>query len=137
MPTYNLHWKGMLTKGNIQEVAKLCRLLLNRRRFAYAQVRPTWVPESVEHAAFVDTRVDVHTRQKLMEPISANDNMIAIPTTEWLCMFETDLEGTGFVAVYDVTHKNPHFSFDGDRLTVKWQTPCGDQAVDVFTLEVR
>jgi hypothetical protein len=135
MPTYNLHWKGMLTKGNIQEVAKLCRLLLNRRRFTYAQVRPTWVPESVSNASFVDTRVEVHTRQKLMEPISANDHMIAIPTTDYLCMFETKL--TLAVVPYDYLHSSPYFAFDGDRLTVKWQTPCGDQAVDVFTLEIR
>jgi nucleotidyltransferase/DNA polymerase involved in DNA repair len=135
MPTYNLHWRGMLTKGNIFEVTKLCKLLLNRRRFAYAMVRPTWVPESTQVNSHVDTRVNLYTRQQLREPISGDECGIVIPTTEYLCMFETNL--TGPRAEYDYMHKNPHFAFDGDRLTVRWQTPCGDQAIDVFTLEVR
>lgn len=135
MPIYNLRWKGMLTQGNIGEVAKLFRLLLNRKRFAYTFVRPTIV-QIDKDPQVIDTRVDVHTRQRLLSPVRVTDNMISIPTTEYLCMFQTNLPA-GEHAQYDYTHKNPYVAFSGESVVVRWQTPCGDQAVDVFTLEVR
>jgi hypothetical protein len=147
MPVYNHHWKGMLTTGNIDQVAKLFRALLNRKRFTYTSVRPSLVPKIEKNPAMIDTRVNVHTRQKLITGqrfgvragIRVTKNLgiatLAVPTDSYLCLFQTDLLGE--IGQYDYTHKNPYIAFEGDSVTIKWQTPCGDQAVDVFTLEVR
>jgi len=149
MKPYNMRWRGMLTTGNAAEVTKLFKALLNRRRFTYTQVRPSLLPAiSPTCPQMIETRVEVHTRQKLVierqwdvPAIRVSfDNAgesatIVVSLDSYLCMFLTDLQGVS--AAYDHTYKNPYITFDGDRVTIKWQTPCGDQAVDVFTLEVR
>lgn len=148
MKPYNMRWRGMLTTGNAKDVAKLFRALLNRRSFTYTLVRPSLLPAlSKDCPQMIETRVDVHTRQKLIKgqrfgvragvrvTHSVGNVMISIPTDSYLCMYQSTLVGES--AAFDHTYKNPYITFDGDRATIKWQTPCGDQAVDVFTLEVR
>ena len=149
MKPFNMRWRGMLTTGNANEITKLFKTLLNRRRFTYTQVRPSLLPAiGPTCPQMIETRVDVHTRQKLVIErqrqvpairVSFDQDgksaTIVVSLDSYLCMFQTNLVGES--AAYDHTYKNPYITFDGDRVTIKWQTPCGDQAVDVFTLEVR
>lgn len=148
MTPYNLRWKGMLTKGNAEEVAKLFRLLLTHHKFTYVRVRPHLLPKLDDQCpAFIDTRVDLETRRKLVyenrdekgRKKSAvqvsyfeKSTGIRITTEDYLVMYDTDL--TGDRAPYDHLSKNPYIAFDGDRVTVKHQTPCGDQVVEMFVL---
>lgn len=148
MKPYNLRWRGMLTRGNAADVALLFKELLSRRRFTYTHVRPSLLPALDHLPQMIDTRVEVHTRQKL-ERRSLEDKRqsavsifffedaasLSVNATEYLCIYQTNLVGNS--APFDCTYKNPYVAIDGDRITVKYQTPCGDQAVDVFTLEVR
>jgi hypothetical protein len=151
MRPINDRWKGRLSMQNAAEVAKVFSSIFGRRkRFTYTRVRPDYV-KIAGITPFIDTRVDVHTGVKLErtrggEKVAAVDviiekdhAMLSIGTTEYLCMYDTTLEtwapsaGEG----YDYAYKFPYISFEGDRCTIKYQTPCGDQAVDVFALEIR
>ncbi len=148
MRPFNLRWKGMLTRGNAEEVAKLFRALLTHRRFTYTAARPSLLPKLSEDCpAYIDTRLDVYTRRKLVYEnrddkgrkksavqVSYHENSTAVlvSTEDYLCMYDTRLEGDQ--AAYDHLHNNPYIAFDGDRVTIKSQTPCGDQVVEVFCL---
>jgi hypothetical protein len=150
MRPINDRFKGRITKQNIDAIAQVFqRMFGRRRRFTYTRVRPDYV-KTMGITPFIDTRVDCYTGVKLertrggekvapvvvqIDKISA---MLSISTTEYLCMYQTTLENSlPSTADYDYTFKNPYVSFDGDRCTFKYQTPCGDQAVDVFVLEVK
>jgi hypothetical protein len=148
MRPFNMRWKGMLTKGNAEDVAKLFRLLLTHHKFTYVSARPQLLPKlSEECPSYVDTRVEVCTNRKLVYEnrdekgrkksavqVSYHENStsILISTPDYLVMYDTRLEGEH--AQYDHLHKNPYVAFDGDRVTIKHQTPCGDQVVEMFIL---
>ena len=149
MRQFNLRLKGMLTRGNAEAVAKLFRLLLTHRKFTYINVKPSLLPRLSEDCPqYVDTRVDAYTRRKLIydAPLDAKGRkpsavrashhadsaMLCVSTEDYLVMYDTRLEGEH--AQYDHLHKNPYIAFDGDRVTIKHQTPCGDQVVEMFIL---
>jgi len=148
MRPYNLRWKGMLTRGNADEVAKLFRLLLTHRKFTYTAARPSIMRRlSEECPEYIETRLDVYTNRKLVYEnrdekgrkksaviVSHHEksSSILISTPDYLVMYDTLLEGDR--APYDHLSKNPYIAFDGDRVTIKHQTPCGDQVVEMFVL---
>jgi len=148
MRQFNMRWKGMLTRGNAEEVAKLFRLLLTHRKFTYTAARPSLLPRLSEDCPqYIDTRLEVFTNRKLVYEnrdekgrkksavlVSYHDKSTAIliSTPDYLVMYDTRLEGDH--AQYDHLHSNPYIAFDGDRVTVKHQTPCGDQVVEMFVL---
>lgn len=151
MRPINDRFKGRLSKANVEQIAKVFSQMFGRRkRFTYTRVRPDYV-KVAGITPFIDTRVDVYTGVKLertrggvkVAPVSfevdENSAMLTISTTEYLCMYDTTLETwhPPHGENYDYAYKFPYISFDGDRCTIKYQTPCGDQAVDVFALEVR
>jgi hypothetical protein len=151
MRPINDRWKGRLSKANVEQIAKVfSQIFGRRRRFTYTRVRPDYV-KVAGITPFIDTRVDIYTGVKLearrkgikvapvMFEVDETSAMLTIITTEYLCMYDTTLESwhppTG--DNYDYAYKFPHINFEGDKVTIKYQTPCGDQAVDVFALEIR
>lgn len=138
----NNHWKGMLTSKNVEQIADLFNKLFGRKRMMYIRAFPDLV-----HASPVkvfDTKVDVYPVKLVrrvggerINPVTFESNAkgawLHIQTTEYLVMYESKL--TDVVAEHDYTHQNPYIAFDGDRCTVKYRTPCGDQVVDVFIME--
>ena len=146
MRPINDRFKGRLTKQNGEAIAQVFRTMFGRRRrFTYTRIRPDYVKlQGV--TPFIDTRVDIYTGVKLererggekLNPVTFLGGMLSIGTTQYLCMYQTTLETTpGAAEPYDYAFKNPYVAFEGDKVTFKYQTPCGDQAVDVFALETR
>jgi hypothetical protein len=145
MRPINEHWKGMLTIQNAEEVGAMFNRIFGRKRFTYTRVRPDIIPSTSPLVAVA--RVDIYPGVKLQRQIgkhkvaavsvSREDGtaMLTINTTDWLCMYDTRLDVP--VAQYDILHKNPYVAFGGDRCEFRWQTPCGDQTVDVFVIESR
>jgi hypothetical protein len=142
MRPINEHWKGMLTIQNAEEVGAMFNRIFGRKRFTYTRVRPDIIPSTSPLVAAA--KVDIYPRLKLerrvkVAPVSVTvadgTAMLTINTTEWLCMYDTRLNVP--VAQYDILHKNPYVAFGTDRCEFRWQTPCGDQTVDVFVIESR
>lgn len=147
MRPINDRWRGVLTTKNIGEVAAVFYLMFGRRRFTYTRVHPNIVPST--SPLVVETKVDIFPGLKLearrngvkVAPVYVTRDsdperaMLTVGTTGWLCMYDTRL--TDAVGKFDYTYKNPYITFDGNRCEIKYQTPCGDQVVDVFHFEYR
>ena len=145
MQPYNLHWSGMLTTGNIEQVHNLFHELLDGKFYTSINAHPTVYPKIDEkHPETMDCRMHVRTSQKLTpEGVRGGDAItfsvdgkyahLAIHDTYGIHMMDTKLEGEH--AHYDHTYQNPYIVFEYNRVTIHHRAPAGNLLVWAFAVE--
>lgn len=145
MREYNLYWYGMLTTGNIEQVAKLFHELLDGKFYTTINVYPRLLPKLDEqHPETIDCRLDVHTSQRLtpedtrskkaiITKVDGDFAYMSIHDTYGIHMMDTRLPGER--AQYDHTYQNPYIVFEGNRVSIHHRAPAGNLLVWTFAVE--
>jgi len=140
----NLYWYGMLTTGNVEQVAGLLGQLLDGKFYTAITAYPTAYPPFDKENLDMDVRMDVRTSQKLSPEGTRNGKAITWSVEDeraHLTIYDTyglycvDSKLQGDRARNDSTYQNPYFVFEGNRVTIRHRAPAGNLLVWTFAVE--
>lgn len=133
---YNLHWYGMLTIDNIQQVTNLLLQLLDGRRYTFVAANE-----------FFRFKPEVRTGQRLNHKGATSGKAISAYCDEK----ETPPRHAGFNVVdtygvwgcstnlvenrYDSEFNNPYFVFEYNKVTITHRAPAGHLLYWVAAIE--
>ena len=118
---YDLFWKGRLTTGNVGEMARLLRELLDGRTFVLVMSYGSSVPDVI-----VNARID-HGRFEDKEAINFWQNEeegcagLEISMPNEVSRFRTGLKE----GVFDKTRQGPFVNFQGGAVTISYLSEAG------------